>query len=136
PECASPNNHGIGNGSQESHHHLIVPIEPTDVPTTRMARFIQRHNPIQCRNKVANDIGPTRMRELQTPKKGQEVRWERQVTSTFHVEELLQRSQNIHACTPHTSKNSIRSAGLLSYSPRQNVVRVKGAISRTPRICV
>jgi len=61
PECASTNNHGVRNGSQQSHDHLIVPIEPTDVSATRMARLIQRYDPIECGDKVANDIRPIRM---------------------------------------------------------------------------
>jgi hypothetical protein len=53
-----------------------------------MARFIQRHDPIECGDKVANDIRPIRMwRELKTTKEGREVSWQRQVASTFHIKE-------------------------------------------------
>ncbi len=41
-----------------------------------------------------------------------------------------------HLGNPHAVKNSARSAGLVSYAPRQIVVRVMGEISRTPRISV
>src|SRR5262249_5045058 len=41
-----------------------------------------------------------------------------------------------HPRTPQMVRNSLRSAGLAAYSPRQTVVRVSGDVSCTPRICV
>src|SRR5437588_7452425 len=136
-QCASTDNHGIGNRTQQAHDHLIMLIEATDFSTTRVASFVQGHDPIQGRDKVADDIGPTRMWwELEMTKKSCQFGRQRQIISTLHLEEWLQRCECAHECTPQAEKNSARSAELLSYSPRQNVVRVNGAVSRTPRICV
>src|SRR5438132_11709781 len=136
-QCASANNHSIGNRTQQAHDHLIMLIEAADFSTTRVANFVQGHDPIQCCDKVADDIGPLRMwRELETTKKSCQFGRERQITSMLHLEECFQRYESAHECTPHAEKNSARSAELLSYSPRQNVVRVIGSVSRTRRIWV
>jgi hypothetical protein len=71
PQSARSNNHGVGHGSQQAHDHLIVPIEPTDVSTARMARLVQGHNPIERGDEVANDMRTLWMwRERETTIKG------------------------------------------------------------------
>src|SRR5437868_10413517 len=115
-QCASANNHGIGNRTQQAHDHLIMLIEAADFSTTRVASFIQGHDPIQCCDKVAGDIGPLRMwRELETTKKSCQFGRKRQIISTLHLEEWLQRCESAHECTPQAERNSARSAELLSY---------------------
>src|SRR6266702_7432318 len=41
PECASTNDHGVGNCSQQSHDHPIVLIGPTNLSAARVTRFPQ-----------------------------------------------------------------------------------------------
>src|SRR5438270_2932629 len=111
--------------------------EATDLSPTSIVGFAQGYNSVQRRDKVSNDIWLTRMwGELKMTIEARQFRREWQVTSMLYVEECVECCQSIHARTPQTEKNSARRAALLSYSPRQNVVRVKGAVSRTPRICV
>ena len=115
PEGARPNYDDVGNGSQQAHHQLIVPIEPADVPPTRMTRFIQRHDPIECGDKVADDVGPPGMRwQVETTIEGRKVTWQRQGASAFRLEEWFQWGQVIHWCTPHMVKNSARRSALPS----------------------
>ncbi len=88
PQGSRSNNHSIGHGSQQAHDHLIVLIEPTDVSSARMARLVQRHDPIERGDEVANDVRMAWMwRERETTIEGREVRWQRQSTATFHIEE-------------------------------------------------
>src|SRR5262249_31346359 len=129
PQGASPNNDTVGNGSQQTHHQLVLSTPPAYVSPARMTWFIQRHDPIECGDKVTDNVGPTGMRwQVKTTIEGRKVRWQRQSASAFYLKEWFQRGQIIHWWTPHISKNSARSAGLLSYSPCQDVVRVSGEL--------
>src|SRR5690349_11531354 len=102
-----------------------------------MAGYVQRNDPIERRNEVTDDIGSAQMHRQCKPAVQRCDSWrEYEINALRRIVERLQRSKRIHHDTPQMLKNSERSAGLWSYSPRQNVVRVSGDTSRTPRICM
>ena len=55
-QCAGTDDHCVGDGAQQAHHHAILGAEPADVPTTGVSLRIERDDAVQRGHEIAEDM--------------------------------------------------------------------------------
>jgi hypothetical protein len=71
---------------------MVVLIPPTDVPASLVTRVVESHDAVYALHKIAYYQGPaSRGGDLKAAVEGQQLGWERNVTSVFSLEEGFQR---------------------------------------------
>ena len=87
---AGADDHHVGNGAQQAHHHAILGAESADVAAAGVSLHIERDDAVQRSHKIAEDIGMrARRRHAQASVQARQLRRQRQHVAALRFEERL-----------------------------------------------
>ncbi len=129
--------HHIGNGAQQPHHHAILGAEPADVPAAGVPLRIERDDAVERGHKIAEHMWPrTRQRHAQASVQTREPWRQRQHLAALRFEKRLERRERCrtgagHGVSLRTSWNlqpgRSMSSGLTAASSRSRIRRIRSA---------